>query len=64
MPVFEVKLWANGKRTRLYLQESSNCLEHTEKENFHFPIAPHTWSWSFHTQIYANMSNNSKTVDF
>ena len=34
MPVFEFKLWANGKRTRLHfwMRESSNCEEHTEKE--------------------------------
>ena len=23
------------------MRESSNCVEHTEKENFHFPIVPH-----------------------
>ena len=41
--VFKVKLWSNGKRTRLHfwMRESSNCVEHTEKENFHFPIVPH-----------------------
>ena len=45
VPVFEIKLWTNGKRTRLHfwMRESSNCVEHTEKENFHFPIVPHTF---------------------
>ena len=23
------------------MRESSKCVEHTEKENFHFPIVPH-----------------------
>ena len=26
------------------MRESSNCEEYTEKENFHFPIVPHTFS--------------------
>ena len=45
MPLFEVKLWANGKRTRLHfwMWESSNCVEHTEKENFHFSIVLNTF---------------------
>ena len=45
MPVFEVKLSPNGKRTRLHfwIRENSNCVEHTEKENFHFPTVPHTF---------------------
>ena len=25
------------------MRESSNCVEHTEKENFHFPIVPHAF---------------------
>ena len=25
------------------MRESLNCVEHTEKENFHFPIVPHTF---------------------
>ena len=25
------------------MRESSNCVEHTEKENFHFPIVPLTF---------------------
>ena len=25
------------------MRESSNGVEHTEKENFHFPIVPHTF---------------------
>ena len=25
------------------MRESSNCVEHTAKENFHFPIVPHTF---------------------
>ena len=25
------------------MRESSNCVEHTEKANFHFPIVPHTF---------------------
>ena len=25
------------------MRESSNCVEHTEKENFHFLIVPHTF---------------------
>ena len=46
MPVFEFKLSAKGKRTRLHfwMRESSSCEEYTEKENFHFPIVPHTFS--------------------
>ena len=55
MPVFEVKLWANENRTRphLWMKESSNCVEHTEKENVHFQVVPHTFfeGWSSHTQI-------------
>ena len=35
MPAFEVKLGDNGKRITLHFRrrESSNCVEHTEKEN-------------------------------
>ena len=45
MPIFEVKLWANGKRTRLHfwMRESSNCVEHKERENLHFPKVPFTF---------------------
>ena len=25
------------------MRESSNCVEHTEKENCHFPIKPHNF---------------------
>ena len=25
------------------MRESLNCVEHTEKENFYFPIVPHTF---------------------
>ena len=25
------------------MRGSSNCVEHAEKENFHFPIEPHTF---------------------
>ena len=25
------------------MRGSLNCVEHTEKENFHFPIVPHTF---------------------
>ena len=24
------------------MRESLNCVEHREKENFHFPVVPHT----------------------
>ena len=47
MPVFEVNLWGNGKRTRLHFwkRKSSNCVEHTEIFFFIFE------TWSFRTQI-------------
>ena len=45
MLVFEVILWANGKRTRLHfwVRGSSNCVKQTEKKNY-FPMGPHTFS--------------------
>ena len=44
MCVLEVKLWANRKRGRLHfwMRESSNGV-YREKENFYFPIVPHTF---------------------
>ena len=43
--VFEVKLCANGKRTRLHfsMRESSNCVEYIEEKKFYFSIVPHTF---------------------
>ena len=39
------------------MRESSNCVEHTEKENFHFPIVPLTFLrlGKSQMQIYANI---------
>ena len=40
------------------MRESSNCVEHTEKENFYIPIVPLTYLrlGKSHTQTYANIS--------
>ena len=67
MPVIEVKLWANGKRTRLYfwLRERSNYRTQ-RKRNFSFSNSATYFfeAWLSCTQIQANMYSNSKTVDF
>ena len=62
------------------MRERSNCVEHTEKENFHFPIVLHTFlrlgrpAPKFRQTVQCEykctntnkiqMYNNSKTVDF